>query len=285
MNIEIANRLYELRKKHGYSQEELADKLGISRQSVSKWERAEASPDTDNLICLAKLYNVSIDDILRSDETIEDIVKETKERTDAKKIEVETEDDRTIIIDKDGVINLGPSDVRRRKVYKFFNSQIVDLLVICFYLIAGFSGKQLGFGIWSWHPTWIIFLLLPIYHEIVKSIYKRKLCTDFAINCLAAFAYLFIGFRYGIWHPSWVVFFVIPIYYALRSIFKKEKHISVSDDISFKNGIHVVDKEKNEKVDIDISGIHVEDEKEIVHVGLGGIRITPKKDKKDSEED
>ena len=46
MNLEIANRLVEYRKRAGYSQEELADKLGISRQAVSKWERVEASPDT-----------------------------------------------------------------------------------------------------------------------------------------------------------------------------------------------------------------------------------------------
>jgi transcriptional regulator with XRE-family HTH domain len=43
MNIEIANRLVRLRKEKGLSQEELAAKIGISRQAVSKWERAEAS--------------------------------------------------------------------------------------------------------------------------------------------------------------------------------------------------------------------------------------------------
>lgn len=76
MNIEIANRLVELRKKSGLSQEDLAAKLGLSRQAVSKWERAEASPDTDNLICLAKLYGVSLDDLLNTEESLDDIVKE-----------------------------------------------------------------------------------------------------------------------------------------------------------------------------------------------------------------
>ena len=73
MNIEIANRLAKLRKEKGYSQEELAEKLGLSRQAVSKWERAESSPDTDNLICLAKLYNVSLDELLRTEEGYKDI--------------------------------------------------------------------------------------------------------------------------------------------------------------------------------------------------------------------
>ncbi len=58
------NNLIRLRKEAGLSQEELADKLAVSRQAVSKWERGEALPDTDNLIRLAKLYNVSIDEIV-----------------------------------------------------------------------------------------------------------------------------------------------------------------------------------------------------------------------------
>ncbi|MCI8934086.1 MAG: helix-turn-helix transcriptional regulator, partial [Clostridiaceae bacterium] len=64
MNIQTANRLVALRKERGFSQEELAAKIGVSRQAVSKWERAEASPDTDNLILLARLYQVSLDELL-----------------------------------------------------------------------------------------------------------------------------------------------------------------------------------------------------------------------------
>ncbi|WP_251198589.1 helix-turn-helix transcriptional regulator [Anaerotardibacter muris] len=64
MNVEIAQRLAMRRKHAGLSQEALAEKLGVSRQAVSKWERSESSPDTDNLIALAQLYNVSLDDLL-----------------------------------------------------------------------------------------------------------------------------------------------------------------------------------------------------------------------------
>lgn len=68
MNIETAKRLYEYRKANGYSQEELAEKIGVSRQAISKWERSESSPDTDNLIALAQLYGVSLDTLLMGEE-------------------------------------------------------------------------------------------------------------------------------------------------------------------------------------------------------------------------
>ncbi len=76
MNKEIANRLADLRKKNGLSQEDLAGKLGISRQAVSKWERGEASPDLDNLIILSKLYGVSIDSMINPDAKKDDAAKE-----------------------------------------------------------------------------------------------------------------------------------------------------------------------------------------------------------------
>ena len=64
MTIEIADRLVALRKGRGLSQEDLAERLGVSRQAISKWERAEASPDLDKLIALSKLYDVTLDELL-----------------------------------------------------------------------------------------------------------------------------------------------------------------------------------------------------------------------------
>lgn len=64
MDPTMAQRLVDRRKAAGLSQEALADKLGVSRQAVSKWERSESSPDTDNLIALAALYGVSLDELL-----------------------------------------------------------------------------------------------------------------------------------------------------------------------------------------------------------------------------
>ena len=65
MNLQTAQRLLEYRKSSGLSQEELAERIGVSRQAVSKWERGEASPDTDNLIALSEVYGVTLDELTK----------------------------------------------------------------------------------------------------------------------------------------------------------------------------------------------------------------------------
>ena len=70
----LADKIIENRKKNGWSQEELADKLGVSRQSVSKWEGAQAVPDMKKILQLAELFNVSTDYLLKDDiETAEPV--------------------------------------------------------------------------------------------------------------------------------------------------------------------------------------------------------------------
>ena len=63
----LADKIIELRKKNGMSQEELAEKLGVSRQSISKWEGAQSVPDMSRILAMADLFGVSTDYLLRDD--------------------------------------------------------------------------------------------------------------------------------------------------------------------------------------------------------------------------
>ena len=62
----LAEKITEERKKNGWSQEEMADKLGVSRQAVSKWESGASDPSTSNLLALARLFGISPEELLKS---------------------------------------------------------------------------------------------------------------------------------------------------------------------------------------------------------------------------
>jgi transcriptional regulator with XRE-family HTH domain len=68
--MSLAIRLKNAREKSGYSQNEVAESLNISRQAVSKWENGWTCPDIDNLILLSKLYKVSTDELLMEDSEV-----------------------------------------------------------------------------------------------------------------------------------------------------------------------------------------------------------------------
>jgi AbrB family looped-hinge helix DNA binding protein len=63
----LAENLVWLRRRFGYSQEEVAERVGVSRQAVTRWEAGETVPDLPNCVALAKLYDVKLDDLVRHD--------------------------------------------------------------------------------------------------------------------------------------------------------------------------------------------------------------------------
>lgn len=63
----LADKIIRLRKKNGWSQEELAERLSVSRQSVSKWEGAQSTPDLDKILQLGKVFGVSLDYLLKDE--------------------------------------------------------------------------------------------------------------------------------------------------------------------------------------------------------------------------
>lgn len=68
--MNIAERIQHLRKQKGYSQEELADKVGVSRQAVSKWESGQSTPDLGKIIVMSELFEVTTDYILKGIEPV-----------------------------------------------------------------------------------------------------------------------------------------------------------------------------------------------------------------------
>jgi len=150
MNIEIANRLVTLRKQYNLSQEDLAARLGISRQSVSRWERAEASPDTDNLIALSKIYNVSVDSLLAMDaDGEENFAYQANENASQKHEETEMPDARI----KDDSEDLMKLLWRLAPAY--------PVIVTIVYLILGFAFDL-------WHPAWLVFLTIPVFYVLIR---------------------------------------------------------------------------------------------------------------------
>ena len=68
--MNIADRIQYLRKTKGFSQEELADKMGVSRQAVSKWESEQSTPDIEKIIIMSELFEVTTDYILKGIEPV-----------------------------------------------------------------------------------------------------------------------------------------------------------------------------------------------------------------------
>ena len=239
MTIEIADRLIKLRKQNGLSQEELADKLGLSRQAVSKWERAEASPDTDNLICLAKLYGISLDELLKTDDSVETIVEEQVKKDEPaseKKEGITLTDDegQTMHIGDDGIkcYDKDGNEVNRKEKPK---SLVVlgavegglFVLAIVAYILLGTLANM-------WSNAWVFFFVPEVVCSIARAIIKKN-PNQVNMPFIAVFAFFFVcmvvpGQSANLWHPMWLVFLSVPVYYIIINIIRKAMGKSEEDE-------------------------------------------------------
>ena len=279
MTIEIADRLVKLRKKYGYSQEELADKLGLSRQAVSKWERAEASPDTDNLICLAKLYGVSLDELLATDEDIDTIVEEQvksdkKEEAKEEQPKEEKKNDDRVIINDDGVFLHGKDggsvsitdegvkcvdkNGKVKNVTQDKGIMVINCVEGALFTLAIAAFLLLGLLLNLWTCAWIVFFIPDIICSVARAI-RKKNAQHFNMAFTACFAFFFVcmmlpalipGFPV-FWHIMWVVFLAIPAYHSIVGSINKAIGKSDDDHCCKKHSKDVIDAENVEVKDQD----------------------------------
>ena len=191
----FGTKLQNLRKNNGLSQEELSDKLAVSRQAVSKWERGEVYPDTENLIAISKLFNVSLDELVNNYKT--------------ENLEENLTDQDTSIENKKELLS------KKGKILLAFKKFPYPILVTVIYLLWGFLLD-------GWAVGWTLYVTIPVYYSIIECLHKKRL-SNFSFSCLVTFVFLLCGMAWNLWHPYWLVFLTIPIYHSVASVIDKTK--------------------------------------------------------------
>ena len=256
MDLAMAQRLVDRRKAAGLSQEALAAQLGVSRQAVSKWERSESSPDTDNLIALAALYGVSLDELLYgeaasdadgSEDGSTETVDEAKEAEDSAehadcgdKPLVDISLARGIhVIDpnKGEEVHVGWNGIhvtnerKGEEVHVGPDGVHVDTLEDDGHSVHTDDDGTVtidGETFSSWKEA----------HDKLDHHGKHfhtkvgRTWNKFPFPALVALAYLVLGIVYGAWSMGLFLVFLIPVYYALGD-FIDQRHLSKLIDVVY----------------------------------------------------
>ena len=256
MDLAMAQRLVDRRKAAGLSQEALAAQLGVSRQAVSKWERSESSPDTDNLIALAALYGVSLDKLLYgeaasdadgSEDGSTETVDEAKEAEDSAehadcgdKPLVDISLARGIhVIDpnKGEEVHVGWNGIhvtnerKGEEVHVGPDGVHVDTLEDDGHSVHTDDDGTVtidGETFSSWKEA----------HDKLDHHGKHfhtkvgRTWNKFPFPALVALAYLVLGIVYGTWAAGLFLVFLIPVYYAFGD-FIDQRHLSKLIDVVY----------------------------------------------------
>lgn len=192
----LGEKLYDLRREKHLSQEEVAEKLNVTRQTVSKWETNQSTPDFDKIAPLCALYGISADELLTGTK------KQMEEKTDA-----------------DGGIRLG----NQRKKAMAIGIGILIYFVAIAWIMVSIPVMRMDpvlasaiFLLICGVATFIIVYSAIVYKEKKKNIEEnkqdklRKQVTEIA-SMIALVIYLFISFFTMAWHITWLVWIVYAL--------------------------------------------------------------------------
>lgn len=247
MDLAMAQRLVDRRKAAGLSQEALAAQLGVSRQAVSKWERSESSPDTDNLIALAALYGVSLDELLYGeaagdgslgDDPSTDNSREAEdaeasaehaERGDKPLVDISLAHGIHVIDpDKGEEVHVGwngihvTNDRKGEEVHVGPGGVHVDTLEDDGHSVHTNADGTVtidGETFSSWKEA----------HDRLghhgKHFHTKlgRAWNKFPFPALVALAYLVLGIAYGTWATGLFLVFLIPVYYAIGDFIDRRR--------------------------------------------------------------
>lgn len=151
--MNFSENLKKIRKEKNLSQEQIAEQLGVSRQSVSKWESNQAYPEMDKMLQLCQMFNLNIDDLLNQD------IKEVNTSKQAKNNVNKFIDDFFDYITK--TVDMFSSMKFKQKIKCLFEQVVIISFIALVLLILGAIASSVLRGIFSFIPSSVYY---PIYH-------------------------------------------------------------------------------------------------------------------------
>jgi len=155
-NMDYGMKIYELRKKKSLSQEEVANKLGVSRQSISLWETNQAFPSMENLIAIAKLFNTSLDVLVG----VKDFSKISKQNEETPLVSIDYEEDKHVVYRRDYIYLNSKADIIMFFLsFLFFTFALIlfisalnmEIQIAKITLIIGFINIIIGLSIYTFY--------------------------------------------------------------------------------------------------------------------------------------
>ncbi|HAB67167.1 MAG TPA: hypothetical protein DCE23_07355, partial [Firmicutes bacterium] len=135
--MNFADNLKKIRKDHNLSQEQLAEKLGVTRQSVSKWESRQSYPEMDKVIQICNMFNYNMDELINAD------IKEVKETKESKNISNKYITSFFNYLTK--VVDMFSSMKLKQIIGCLFEQVIIGLILVSIIAIVG----SIGYGVLS----------------------------------------------------------------------------------------------------------------------------------------
>lgn len=219
--MNLAENLKKIRKENNLSQEQLAEQLGVSRQSVSKWESGQAYPEMDKVLQMAKMFNLNIDDLLNQD------IKEVNNEKQSKLVINKYIEDFLLFITK--TIDMFSSMKWKTKIKCLFEQLVIGCILLVLFLIIGDVVHHITYGFISIFP-----------HSIQRVIYS-----------ISSSIYLIVSFILGlilIIHIFKVRYLDYYVIVKEESNNKDEKENIEEDFVKMNNDQKIYLEKKKEKI-------------------------------------
>lgn len=199
--MNIGEKLYELRKEKNLSQEEVADKLNVTRQTISKWETNQSTPDFDKIIPICELFEISTEELLtgkKQDENATSIVRDyqkeeekeiSKEEFKRKSAEVVSTSVFLYILSIVAIIVL---------------SEINDILAVSvFFIMIAFATSRLIKN----------YMYAPKFEQTKKEKKEKEIIRNIngIISTICLVIYFIVSFATMAWYITWVIFIISGI--------------------------------------------------------------------------